>query len=159
MTFFSCPPLQSQHRKFRKLDKQLTPNCLIIFFVPVDPTRTCPNGGIGGGCLNDLYTIYVLQLHRLSSEDVDGTITLSPPALTFLQPGLPGIIGPITCQQFLRKVGVHLTGNQHIKRSIYTKMHLKRSIKLASSIAGPAASEDSYKTTMFVNLWQSKLYP
>ena len=50
--------------------------------------RTGCDGLTGGGCLKDLYTMYVL--HLLVSKEMDGgTMTLSPPALTFLQPGLP----------------------------------------------------------------------
>lgn len=50
--------------------------------------RTGCDGLTGGGCLKDLYTTYVL--HLLVSKEMDGgTMTLSPPALMFLQPGLP----------------------------------------------------------------------
>lgn len=56
-------------------------------FAILDLTRTSSTGLIGGGCLNDLYTTYVL--HSLESKELDDDITLSPPALTFLQPGSP----------------------------------------------------------------------
>ena len=54
----------------------------------MDLIFTGPYGAIGGGYLKDLKTIYVQQ--RLSSKDWnDGMSTLSPPKLTFRQPGLP----------------------------------------------------------------------
>lgn len=55
------------------------------------PAYPCSsNFGTGGGYLKDLYTTYVAYQ---PSEADDGGSVLSPPSLTFLQPGRPGLKG------------------------------------------------------------------
>ena len=65
-------------------------NQTFYFYWQVDLTRSGPIGRTGGGVLNDLYTMYVQ--HVLLSEECDGIITVSPPALSLRQPGLPGSV-------------------------------------------------------------------
>ena len=63
--------------------------CCFYLLVPVDLTSGAHIGFTGGGCLKDLYTTYVLNRLSRSSKESDGGITVSPPLLTFRQPGLP----------------------------------------------------------------------
>ena len=79
---------------------------------------------IGGGCLNDLYTTYVLHLLPPLPKDSDGNFTVSPPALMFRQPGLPermarwkihhgyayGDAWDIVCPTIM----IHLSFNYHV---------------------------------------------